>query len=157
MSFFDNVKNLDEIPDDPFGLPDNTYLCRIVDATHGPTKDGSKYGILVKYQIIEGAYSSFIPFGEWLHTPGESDDVNDPQIVRSYANLKKHFKAYGFGEDEIRTITVEDLKDCEVYVKTYTKTENGRKNIKVADLTAVSGSNEFLPKSKSDSSSSVDF
>jgi hypothetical protein len=149
MSFFDNVENLDEIPDDPFALPDNTYLCRIVEATHDHTKnDKNKFGILVKYQIIEGPFSSFFPFGEWLHTPNPSDDPNDMQTMRSYANLKKHFMAYGFGADELKSVTVEDLKDREVYVKTYTKKDKeGRNNIRIADLTPVDGADEFFPKS----------
>lgn len=139
MSFFDGVKNLDEIPDDPFALPDNTYRCRIVSAEHNPTRnDPNKYGILVKYQIIEGDYSNFLPFGEWIHTPNSSDDPDNPQIRRSYANLKKHFIAYGFGADELAGVTVEALKDREVYIKTRSVKENGRTNIKVSDLTPVS-------------------
>jgi hypothetical protein len=48
--------------------------------------------------------------------------------------------AYGFGADELKSVTVEDLKDREVYVKTYTKKDKeGRNNIRIADLTPVDG------------------
>lgn len=148
MSFFDNVDDLDTIPDDPFGLPDNTYKVRIVEAKYGPTQGtkedaNPKFGITVKYQITEGDYVTAFPFTEWLHTPGGSDDPTSPDIRRSLSNLKKHFLAYGFGVDEIRGIKpdgeeVPALVDREVFVKVRTRPDkNQRKQIQVQDLFSI--------------------
>lgn len=175
MSFFDGVEDLDTIPDDPFGIPDNTYRVRIMEANYGPTRatekdDIPKYGITVKYQIIDGEYQTAFPFQEWLHTPGKNDDPNDPdpkkkaEVRRSHSNLKKHFLAYGFGVDELRTIVPENgfetagnvpmLVDREVYVKVKTKLDKqDRKQIQVQDLFSVDseGADEFIAESSKNS------
>lgn len=138
MSFFDNVKNLDEIPDDPFGIPDGTYKIRVIEATHNPTKnDQNKFGLLLKYQVIEGPYSNAFPFTEWLHTPGQNDDPSDVNIMRSYANLKKHFLAFGFGADELHLASPETLIEREAMVKIRTvqdKNDPSRKQIRIQDI-----------------------
>ena len=160
MSFFGKVKNLDEVPDNPFDLPNDTYLCEIIDADHKPTAAGDKEGIIVKYQIIEGDHSNFFPFTEWLWTPDmDPDDIEDPKLKRSvemaYSNLKKHFLSYGFGADELESVTPKDNKvpaliGRRVYLKCGTvKQKDGRKNVKVSDQISVEefegGLEEFAP------------
>lgn len=174
-SFFDAVDDLDDIPDDPFALPNNTYKVRITAANYGPTQgtkdqDVPKYGITVTYQIIEGEYSTFFPFTEWLHVPGENDDPNDPDekvrsaVRRSHSSLKKHFLAYGFEQSELRNIKPENglkkpgevpmLVDREVFVKVTTKLDkNKRKQIQVQDQFRVDsdGAGEFTTEGSKNS------
>lgn len=99
MGFFDSV-NVDDIPDNPNELPNNTYLFQVTSAELKPTKDGSKTGITFKYQIIEGAWSTFFPLVDWVRVPDANCKADE--IPRMLSYLKMRLLAFGFTPDEIQ-------------------------------------------------------
>lgn len=98
-SWFDDV-DIDDIPDNPNVLPNNTYKFRVISAKLGPTRDESKVGITFKYQIVEGAFSTFFPLIDWIQVPDGNTKREDKTRMLSY--LKMRLLAWGFTTDEIK-------------------------------------------------------
>lgn len=99
MGWFDSV-NVDDIPDNPNELPNNTYKFQVTSAELKPTRDGSKTGITFKYQIIEGAWSNFFPLVDWVRVPDANTKPDEIERMLSY--LKMRLLAFGFTPDEIQ-------------------------------------------------------
>lgn len=109
MSWFDDVE-IDDIPDNPNELPDNTYKFRVISAKVGPTKDGSKTGITFKYQIVEGDWATFFPLTDWVQVPEDSHSGDAAKRMLSF--IKMRLLGFGLTSDEIRKFgpnTVQDL------------------------------------------------
>ncbi|MGS2592210.1 hypothetical protein [Streptomyces hebeiensis] len=142
MSWFASV-NIDDIPDNPNELPNNTYKFKVTSAKVGPTKDGSKTGISFKYQIIEGSYSSFFPLNDWCRVPDNKTNPDEVEKMLSY--LKMRLLAWGFSIDEIQHFGPETVEQCigrEFYGTTSLKKENGHTNIRVVKFDPVSDDND---------------
>lgn len=121
--FGDDV-DIDDIPDNPNHLPAGTYLCKIVDATLKLTRSKDKVGLTIKYQISEGEYSANWPFTEWLWVPRSKPEDRTPEETRAFSRLKGHYKAYGFGADEMKKVSAKDLLGRMVLVTTKNRNEN---------------------------------
>jgi hypothetical protein len=100
MGFFDNI-DIDDVPDNPNELPNDTYKFEVTSAKLGPTKDNSKIGITFKYQIIEGPWATFFPISDWVQVPDEKTPRD--QVVRMLSSLKMRLLAFGFTPDQIKT------------------------------------------------------
>lgn len=109
MSFFDDV-DVNDISDDPNKLPNNTYLFKITSAKFGPTNDGNKTGITFKYQIVEGAYSTFFPLTDWVRVPDKNTRPDEKPRMLSY--LKMRLLAFGYTPDEIQGFGPKMVEDC---------------------------------------------
>lgn len=110
MGFFDGV-DIDDVPDNPNELPNDTYKFEVISAKLGPTKDKSKTGITFKYQIIEGGWSTFFPISDWVQTPEEGKTAKD-DAIRMLSALKMRLLAFGFESDEIQTWDKGDEMKC---------------------------------------------
>lgn len=99
MGWFDSV-NVNDIPDNPNELPDNTYKFQVTSAVLNPTKDKTKTGITFKYQIVEGAWSNFFPLVDWVRVPDSNTKPDEIERMLSY--LKMRLLAFGFTPDEIQ-------------------------------------------------------
>lgn len=109
MSWFSNV-NVDDLPDNPNELPNNTYKFRVTSAEIKPTKSGDKTGITFKYQIVEGPYSNFFPLSDWTRVP-DSNTKSD-EIERMLMYLKMRLVAFGFTMDEIQKFDEKSVDKC---------------------------------------------
>lgn len=131
--------NVDDIPDNPNELPNNTYKFLVIGAVHRPTKDNSKTGITFKYQITEGSWSTFFPLVDWVRTPDASMPNDEKQRLLSY--LKMRLIAFGFSMDEIQNFGPDTLEKClnrPFYGTTMCKrTEDGNTNIKVVKFDPI--------------------
>lgn len=134
-SFFDDV-DIDDIPDNPNELPNNTYHFRITGAKLAPTKPKPhvepKMGITFKYQIVKGSWSTFFPISDWVRVPDKSMTKEDKKKTLSW--LKMRLLAWGFSLEEIQKFSPSMVDEClnrEFYGTTSTKTENGRVNTRV--------------------------
>ncbi|MFE1914999.1 hypothetical protein [Streptomyces anandii] len=109
MGFFDSV-NVDDIPDNPNELPNNTYKFQVISAVLDKTKNGDKTGITFKYQIIEGPWSNFFPIVDWVRVP--DGNVKPDEVQRMLSYLKMRLLAFGFSIDEIQTFDNSSVSDC---------------------------------------------
>lgn len=109
MGFFDSV-NIDDIPDNPNELPNNTYKFQVISAELKPTKDNSKTGITFKYQIVEGSWSNFFPLVDWCRVPDASVKPDEMQRMLSY--LKMRLIAFGFTPEDIQAFGPGDEAKC---------------------------------------------
>jgi hypothetical protein len=132
--------DVDDIPDNPNELPNNTYKFRITAVQHRPTKDNSKTGITFKYQIVEGSWSTFFPLVDWVRTPEASMPQDEKQRLLSY--LKMRLMAFGFDMGEIQSFGPSALDKClnrEFWGTTNSrKNEDGSVNIKVVTFAPIS-------------------
>lgn len=108
-SWFGN-RDIDDIPDDPNSLPNNTYVFQVTGAKLGPTKDKSKNGITFRYQIIEGAWSTFFPITDWVQVP--DDSVKAEEVDRMLSSIKMRLLAFGFPPEKIQKFGPKMVESC---------------------------------------------
>jgi hypothetical protein len=144
-SWFDDAEvDIDDVPDNPNELPNNTYLFEVVQAKHSPTKNNaSKEGITFKYQIVQGPWSSFFPITDWSETPVKGVTPKDKaQLMLSY--VKMRLLAFGYSVDEIRSVAnPNNIGQC-VGRKFYgttkvTKNKDGQTQIRVVKFDPFDG------------------
>jgi hypothetical protein len=137
MSWFAG-KNVEDIPDDPNRLPNNTYKFRVTSAIHRPTQDNSKEGITFKYQIIQGAWSKFFPLTDWVQTP--TGNTPGDEVERMLSALKMRLMAFGFDMDQIQEFGPDQIEKCvgrEFFGTTHYSESNGRTNIRVTKFSPI--------------------
>lgn len=115
--------DVNEIPDDEFQLPRNTYLCKTVGykSAAKQTKSGNEHlaYFIISWQIDEGEYSTYQKFGQWIALPpikgvNEDSDVKefDP-TTRDNRTILTRFKkvvmSLGYGADEFKGILRQTL------------------------------------------------
>jgi hypothetical protein len=131
MGFFDSV-NVDDIPDNPNELPNNTYKFQVISAELKPTKNNDKTGITFKYQIVEGAWSNFFPLVDWCRVP--DNNVKPDEVQRMLSYLKMRLIAFGFSPEEIQAFDPDDVSKCvgrEFYGTTSAKKDGENTQIRV--------------------------
>lgn len=137
-SFFGDT-DVDDVPDNPNELPNNTYKFRVTAAKFGKTNAGDKVGITFKYQIVEGSWSSFFPLNEWVRVPEKSMPKDEKQRILSY--LKMRLLGFGFTPEEIQKFSPGMVSDCvhrEFYGTTSAKKDkDNRINIKVVKFDPI--------------------
>lgn len=138
--FFDDV-NIDDVPDNPNELPNNTYHFRVTSAILADTKNRNnipnfkpKKGITFKYQITKGSWSTFFPISDWVRVPDNTMNTEEKKKALSW--LKMRLLAWGFSPEEIQKFgsadfPVEACVNREFYGTTSTKRENDRVNTKI--------------------------
>lgn len=110
MSWFADT-NVDDIPDNPNELPNNTYKFQVISAKLGETANKTKTGITFKYQIVEGPWSTFFPITDWVQVPdGNVGTKEEKQRMLSY--LKMRLLAWGFTTEEIQGFGPGDEMKC---------------------------------------------
>ena len=143
MGWFSTV-NVDDIPDDPNALPNNTYKFQVISAKLAPTKDSTKTGITFKYQILEGAWSNFFPLVDWVQVPDERTKPDEIERMLSY--LKMRLLAFGFSSDEIQEFEPGHELKCinrNFYGTTFSKKQdNGNPQIRVQKFDPIDDSSD---------------
>lgn len=137
-SFFGDT-NVDDVPDNPNELPNNTYEFRVTSAKFGKTNAGDKVGITFKYQIVKGSWATFFPLNEWVRVPDRHMANDEKQRTLSY--LKMRLLAFGFTPEEIQRFKPSMVTECvgrEFYGTTSTKKDkDGRTNIRVVKFDPI--------------------
>lgn len=152
--WFSDVE-IDDIPDDPNALPNNTYKFKVTSAVFAKTKtDPSKPdkvikdGITFKYQIVEGAWSSFFPLVDWVQVPDKNTKADE--VSRMLSALKMRLLAFGFTVEEIKDFSPDMVSDCvhkSFYGTTYLRKDaknGGQTNIKVTTFAPVDADVDLL-------------
>lgn len=144
MSWFSGVQ-VDDIPDNPNDLPNNTYKFSITSAMVKPTKDNSKTGITFKYQIVEGPWASFFPIIDWVRVPDGKTPADEVERILSY--IKMRLLAFGFSVEEIQEFGPEMVDECvnrQFYGTTSSRTDKttNQTNIRVVKFDPLSGDND---------------
>jgi hypothetical protein len=139
MSWFAQ-RNVDDIPDNPNELPNNTYKFRVISAVLKPTQpkqvngvmQAPKTGITFKYQIVEGSWANFFPLSDWVRVPDEN--CKPDEIDRMLSYLKMRLLAFGFTPDEIQDFGPGSEQKCvnkEFYGTTSAKKDEKTQNINI--------------------------
>lgn len=149
-ALFDDSLEIDEIPDNPNHLPDDVYTCQVMNAELKLTANKDKVGITLKYQIVDGPYSTAFPFTEWLWVPRAKKDPETGKLIpftvdeqRANSRLKKHFIAAGFGADEMKGKGAKDFLGKFMKVRTRNKKDNnGMDRPNVVDVMPINEGSE---------------
>jgi hypothetical protein len=141
-SWFEDT-DVDDIPDNPNELPNDTYKMQIISAKLGPTNDGKKTGIIFKYQIIEGPFSTFFPLVDWVQVPDSKVSPDNKPRMLSY--IKMRLLAWGFSIEEIGQFGPKTVQECvsrRFYGTTSMKKQDGNTNIRVMKFDPIDGGSD---------------
>ena len=113
-----------EVPDDPFYVAPDTYLCILSEASIVETQAGGK-GLSLKW-VIEDEDSDYVGqnISDWHNIYWDeyiSDhDVSEAQVRRSRSNMKKRLLDIGVAEEDLNEIhnNLDDLVGITAYVTT---------------------------------------
>lgn len=107
MGLFGDVDAAD-VPNDPFYVAPDTYLCVLAEATLQDTQAGGQ-GLSLKW-VIEDEDSDYYGnnISDWHNVYSAEflaeHDVSDANVRRSRSNMKKRLLDLGVTEDEMDTI-----------------------------------------------------
>jgi hypothetical protein len=140
MSWFTGAGvDVNDVPDNPNELPNDTYRFQVTSAVLKPTGDGSKTGITFKYQIVDGAWQTFFPLTDWVRVP--DSNTKQDEIPRMLSFLKMRLLGFGFSPEAIQDFGPEMVNDC--IGKTFFGTTSARKdkdgntNIRVSKFSPI--------------------
>lgn len=147
MSWFANV-DVDDVPDNPNELPNNTYKFQVISAVLKETTQKydsagqaipTKTGITFKYQILDGSWNNFFPLVDWVRVPDANTRKDEMDRMLSY--IKMRLLAFGFSTDEIQQFGPEMVDKCikrSFYGTTSMKKDNqGNTNIRVVKFDPI--------------------
>lgn len=97
------------VPDDPFALPDNSYVAFVTNVKVGPTKAGDKVGMTITYTIDGGGYDGR-EVTEWKRIP-QVDNPKSPSDSekRDLSFLKARMRDLGVPAERMNSIEPDDL------------------------------------------------
>lgn len=107
MGLFGDV-DASEVPDDPFFVPADTYLCILAEATIQDTKTGGQ-GLSLKW-VIEDEDSDYVGnnISDWHNIYSAEflaeNEISEANVRRSRSNMKKRLLELGVTEDEMNEI-----------------------------------------------------
>lgn len=113
-----------DVPDDPFYVAPDTYLCVLSEAAIVDTQTGGK-GLSLKW-VIEDEDSDYVGqnISDWHNIYWDeyiSDhDVSEAQVRRSRSNMKKRLLDIGVAEEDLNNIheNLDDLVGITAYITT---------------------------------------
>jgi len=125
--------DLEQAQDDPFAVPDNSYICYLTDLKSGPTKAGDKVGLTLEFTIDEGEHKGKT-VTEWKQIPKPADPKNpSPEDLKAMSFIKQRMLSLGVPRDRINTTNPSDLIGTKVVISV--KNKGGYTNVK--DVTVV--------------------
>lgn len=120
-----------DVPDDPFYVAPDTYLCILAEASVVDTQTGGQ-GLSLKW-VIEDEESDYVGnnISDWHNIYSAEylaeHEVSEANVRRSRSNMKKRLLEIGVSEDEMDTIheNLDELVGRTAYVTTVaTKDKN---------------------------------
>lgn len=111
------------VQDDPFQIPDNSYVAYVTKVTVGPTKAGDKIGMTLIYTIDGGQYNGR-DVTEWKQIPQVTDPKNlTTEEARSLSFLKQRMLQLGVPEGRLANVSPDDLIGIRCVITVRTKGE----------------------------------
>lgn len=125
MSLFGDVDAAD-VPDDPFYVAPDTYLCVLSEASIVQPNDDTKAPGLALKWVIEDEDSDYVGqnISDWHNIYSaefiSDHDVSEAQVRRSRSNMKKRLLDIGVAEEDLNTIheNLDELVGITAYVTT---------------------------------------
>lgn len=115
--------DFDSVPDDPFYIPDNSYLCYVTGVKTGPTKAGDKVGLTITYKIAEGAHEGS-EVTEWKQIPQPSNPAHmTSDEARAATWLKQRLLSLGVPKDRLTSFDPDDIVGVKCVVKVVNRGE----------------------------------
>lgn len=141
MGLFGEV-DATEVPDNPFYVAPDTYLCTLAEANRVEKKDGSGEGLAFKWVIEDEGEFQGNNVQDWKNIhPGISEDEVTPDIRKDNARLKGRLLEMGVPESEMNDLldNLNDLVGIQAYVTVVettdkndpTKTYTNVKSVKI--------------------------
>lgn len=108
--------DFDSVPDDPFYIPDNSYLAYVTDVKTGPTKAGDKVGLTLTYTISDGEYEGR-KVTEWKQIVQPADPAHPTaEEAKTLSYLKARMLDLGIPANRLASITPDDLQGIKVVI-----------------------------------------
>jgi len=115
MSLFGEL-DVQSASDDPFGVPVGIYEAFVYEVKTGPTKKGDKVGLSILYKVDGGEHDGKV-VSEWKQIPQIMDPKNPTaDEARSLSFLKQRMLSLGVTEDQINTVSPDDLVGTKVVI-----------------------------------------
>ena len=114
--------------DDPFAVDDGTYNATISACEVKPTKDESKTGLILTYQITDEGNMAGRKVSEWKQIPKPGDANAD----NAASWLKQRLLSIGIPADRINSFEPEDALGIDVVITV--KNNNGYANVNKVTL-----------------------
>lgn len=109
------------VPDDPFAIPDNSYIAYLTEVKSGPTKAGDKIGLTLTYTITDGEFTGR-KVTEWKQIVTPADPAHPTaEEARSLSYLKARMTDLGIPLNRINSITPDDLIGIKCVISVSTK------------------------------------
>jgi hypothetical protein len=120
MGLFGDI-DFGNVPDDPFAIPDNSYLAYLTEVKTGPTKAGDKIGLTLVYTIAEGEFEGR-KVQEWKQIVQPADPAHPTaEEARSLSYLKARMLDLGVRPDRLQSVIPDDLVGIKVVLALQTK------------------------------------
>ncbi len=125
MSIFGDL-DVDEISDNPFEIPDNTYFVTCVKSEFGE-KDGTRsFRLGYKIEMAESDYHG-LPISDWFSPiNGETESASDltPAQKQKLSHLKKRLReGFDVSAEKMATLNPSELLGRNLYVTTRTSSD----------------------------------
>jgi beta-glucosidase/6-phospho-beta-glucosidase/beta-galactosidase len=140
MGLFGNV-DIADIPDDPFFVPQDTYLCVLSEASIITTNSGGQ-GFSIRWTIDEedSDYNA-MNIGDWfnIYPDVDAEDLTQQQ-KRTLSNLKKRLIDLGITPEDMDSIdeNLSDLVGITAYVTVKNSVDKNDPDKKYTNVTKVS-------------------
>lgn len=109
------------VPDDPFAIPDNSYLAFVTDVKTGPTKAGDKIGLTLTYTIADGEFEGR-KVTEWKQIVQPADPAHPTaEEARSLSYLKSRMVDLGIPGSKLGSLIPDDLIGIKAVISVQTK------------------------------------
>jgi len=132
-----------EIPDDPFYVAPDTYLCILVEAQTASSRDGSRHGLTFKWKINDpDSEFNEMTISDWnTYYPNGTDGVDATAVRRYLSNLKKRLLSMGVSEEDMSSPefldNLDELLGLEAYVtviETKDRNDPSKKYTNIKDI-----------------------
>ena len=134
--------DLENAQDDPFAVPDNSYVAYLTDVKVGPTKNGDKVGMTLEYTIDEGPHGGK-KITEWKQIPQPADPKNpSDDEARSMSFIKQRMLSLDVPADKINEVKPDDLIGTKVVVAV--KNKGGYTNVRSVQVVSPEFSSDNI-------------
>lgn len=132
-----------EIPDDPFYVAPDTYLCILVEAQTASSRDGSRHGLTFKWKINDpDSEFNEMTISDWnTYYPNGTEGEDATAVRRNMSNLKKRLLSMGVSEEDMSSPefleNLDELLGLEAYVtviETKDRNDPSKKYTNIKDI-----------------------
>lgn len=116
--------DLDSVPDNPWDVNSDTYLCEVAETKIAPTAKGDKEGLTILFEVLEGPFEGR-KIRDWKEVVRPADPTHlTAHEMNCMSHIKDRYLALGVPAEEIKTTRPSALVKRKAWV-TVVKTERG--------------------------------